>query len=78
MHAVLIARALLAILLAGEVRVMAAFPGVQGKIAFASNRSGRQEIYVMDSGQNQTLSNRRPWGLRRIPRCGRIAKPREH
>jgi dipeptidyl aminopeptidase/acylaminoacyl peptidase len=37
----------------------AAFPGQNGKIAFASERDGNREVYVMDpDGQNQTnLSN---------------------
>ena len=33
----------------------AAFPGVNGKIAFISNRDGNAEIYVMEpDGSNQT------------------------
>ncbi len=38
---------------------IAAFPGVNGKIAFTSDRDGDKEIYVMNSdGTNQTnLSN---------------------
>lgn len=36
-------------------RVNAAFPGLNGKIAFQSNRDGNYEIYVMDpDGANQT------------------------
>jgi uncharacterized repeat protein (TIGR01451 family) len=54
------AAVLLAGLLSAADRAAAAFPGDNGKIAFASNRDGNWEIYVMDpdgSAQTDLTSN---------------------
>ena len=46
---------LLLVLIAGAVTVHATFPGANAKIAFASDRDGNFEIYVMNAdGTGQT------------------------